>query len=71
MIVTIEITDVKAIGFDLAFKSEITGKDVNDLNDWEIVFTALVSHLVSMGVEEEQLLHTIKEYGISFPIEEP
>lgn len=69
MTVTIEITDVQPQGvLGIAFKSEVTDTDTQDLNDWQLVFTALVCRLKDLGVTEEQLVGSVTNSGESFDI---
>lgn len=71
MIVTIEITDVQPQGvLGIAFKSEVTDTDMDDLNDWELVFTALVSNLTDLGVNQEQMHYAVDNFGESFKIDD-
>ena len=70
MTVTIEITDAQPQGINLTFKSEITDKGITDLNDWKMVFTALVSHLTDLGINQEQMHDVVDNFGESFRIDE-
>lgn len=70
MIVTIEITDVQPQGINLAFKSEIINKGIKDIDDWRIVFIALVSRLTDLGVNQEQMHDVVDNFGESFKIDD-
>lgn len=70
MTVTIEITDVQPQGDTIAFKSEITNKGIKDVDDWRIVFIALVSHLTDLGITKEQMHDVVDNFGESFRIDE-
>ena len=70
MKVTIEVTDIRRLGPDTAFVSEIIDKGVKDEDDWRLVFTALVSRLSDIGITEEQMKDVIDNQGHTWPIEE-
>jgi len=69
MTITIEITDVQPLGVQLTFKSEITDKGITDLNDWKMAFTALVSYLTDLGINQEQMHDVVDNFGESFRID--